>query len=597
MGFRTVIFLAVGWFSFSCGFAAPTFTSGASAYEGAAHLVGGTSAANSRVTVFMGSTCSGAEVGQAMAGTDGSWGLSMTMPLAETFELSAQARLGRNQSACSRPLQVTVFPGAAPPKPLPGTGGSRPEIRATGFPSPSREGDRLRLVGYAEQAGTLRLYGTSDCTGPVLAEGQAQTISTLSGRFELGHELTEAGSYVFSVDNVMNGATSECSEPSPPVKVDPSRGWTRSTRLEGKRWMAFDDTGATFSLEMTATLLTARRHWDGFWSGPAELAAFDAGSPPAAITLLATPDGHAVAAWSLKIATVHRVQVRRYVPGSGWAPVETVLELTSNFTDPVLQLQAVNGNKAALYYELGDSYSALVFDGASWGNRIDLLGRGSEVALALGPAGHAALSWHTNSQLELRLFTPDAGWAVHSMARDGFVPRATALGPTGQVLVVGQKPEKLHAMRYDPAARTSTFEPLELTAQQVLIRIDPRGQPAMIVVEQPAPSAQTSSLWRLAIPWNGAHSGEKLEEVSGGVEMLRYQITPSAETVAWAGSFGGLWELSAQVKRREGDGPFGPALHQFGLMAFAHALEVTPRGAAISYTLGDGPVTYLRWFH
>ena len=170
---------------------------------------------------------------------------------------------------------------------------------------------------------------------------------------------------------------------------------------------------------------------------PPATATFHLGSggidePPYPAAVVA-PDGSAIAAW-----TAHDlVHARRFVPGTGWGPVETIDSSAGAYKQVVLAV-APDGAVTAAWRAgagTGSLWSNRHVPGAGWGTavRLDSAADGNIVsspAMAASSAGEVLMVWSQGFEDQLattraRRYTPGAGWGPPVVLHAGGVA-----GPT-----------------------------------------------------------------------------------------------------------------------------------------------------------------------
>ncbi len=123
----------------------------------------GAAEAASTVRVYESSDCSGPLAAEGSAAGFEAPGLTVTVGGDQTTQLSATATdAAENTSPCSVPFSYTED----------STAPAAPTIGATEPPSPANDNEP-RVLGAAEAASTVRVYESSDCSGPLAAEGSA----------------------------------------------------------------------------------------------------------------------------------------------------------------------------------------------------------------------------------------------------------------------------------------------------------------------------------------------------------------------------------------------------------------------------------------
>jgi len=152
------------------GPAAPTITATdpASPASDNEPKVKGTAEASSTVRIYKSSNCSGPVAAEGSAAAFASPGLTVTVPDDTTTQLSATATdAAENTSPCSAPFAYTED----------STGPAAPTITATEPASPADDNEP-KVKGTAEASSTVRVYKSSDCSGPVPAEGSAAAFAS-----------------------------------------------------------------------------------------------------------------------------------------------------------------------------------------------------------------------------------------------------------------------------------------------------------------------------------------------------------------------------------------------------------------------------------
>jgi hypothetical protein len=125
--------------------------------------VKGSAEAGATVRIFESSDCSGLVAAEGSAAAFGSPGLAATVASDTATEFTATATdAAANTSPCSASLLYTED-SAAP---------AAPTITATDPPSPAND-NNPKVKGSAEAGATVRIFESSDCSGPVAAEGSA----------------------------------------------------------------------------------------------------------------------------------------------------------------------------------------------------------------------------------------------------------------------------------------------------------------------------------------------------------------------------------------------------------------------------------------
>lgn len=186
----------------------------------------GTAAANSIITFYRNSTCSGSTVGSGTAAAFAAGGIPVQVADNSTTSFYAIATLAGISSACS---SSSISYQEVTPAEEPGGGGGTtnpPVSDPPGKPQPPKlrtipggiANDTTPLItGSAPGAMTVKIYSTADCKGPLLVKGSAS-------QFQAGLPVqivpnTTVAFYGKSVDG--GGDESDCS-PVPAVYTDDS---------------------------------------------------------------------------------------------------------------------------------------------------------------------------------------------------------------------------------------------------------------------------------------------------------------------------------------------------------------------------------------
>ena len=158
------------------GVAAPTVTGTdpASPANDNTPQVKGTAAPDSTVRLYPTSDCSGPAVASGTASAFGLVGIEASVPdgSSTTFRATAEGADG-HESACSA-SSVTYIEDSRPP--------AAPAVNATDPPSPAND-NTPRVRGSAAGASTVKLYASSDCSGP--SEGSGTSADFASSGIEV----------------------------------------------------------------------------------------------------------------------------------------------------------------------------------------------------------------------------------------------------------------------------------------------------------------------------------------------------------------------------------------------------------------------------
>ena len=184
------------------------------------HLIG-SAVAESVVSIYTTSDCSGSPVAAGTAAEFGAGGVQVSVPDNSTTTFYARAALGGIFSQCSASSieyqEVTPPPSEPEPKP-------KPEPELEGVPGPGgppaphlrtipgvRSNDSTPLVtGTAPGAVSVRIYANASCSGTPVAKGSAAQF-TASGLQVAVTENTATSFYAVSVGS--NDVRSSCSAP------------------------------------------------------------------------------------------------------------------------------------------------------------------------------------------------------------------------------------------------------------------------------------------------------------------------------------------------------------------------------------------------
>ena len=125
--------------------------------------------AGTTVRIYGDAGCIGSVLGQgAAAAFNGTTGITVSVPGDQTTSLRASATdAAGNASACSSPLSYTED----------STAPSAPSLTDTDPDSPAND-NNPEVKGSAEAGSTVRLYSTSDCSGPPLGTGSPGQFSS-----------------------------------------------------------------------------------------------------------------------------------------------------------------------------------------------------------------------------------------------------------------------------------------------------------------------------------------------------------------------------------------------------------------------------------
>jgi subtilisin family serine protease len=148
-----------------------TSTDPASPAEDADPRILGSTAAGSRVLIFLDAGCHGASVQQGTAAELASPGLSVHVPDESTAQFSAIVETHFNSSPCSAPISYTnsikLKDEEAPAKPV---------LGSTDPPSPANE-NQPKIVGSAEAGAIIAIYAGASCEKPPVASGSAAELA------------------------------------------------------------------------------------------------------------------------------------------------------------------------------------------------------------------------------------------------------------------------------------------------------------------------------------------------------------------------------------------------------------------------------------
>ncbi|HKG35435.1 MAG TPA: hypothetical protein VKA89_03240 [Solirubrobacterales bacterium] len=129
-----------------------------------APLVTGNATAGTQIKIYTTFDCSGIPAGTGTAAELGSTGIAATAaPNATTSFYATATDAEGDTSECSTPGLIYVEDSTAPAEPQP---------TSTNPASPSNVND-IRVLGGSDGGTTVRLYGNSSCSGPVLGSGTA----------------------------------------------------------------------------------------------------------------------------------------------------------------------------------------------------------------------------------------------------------------------------------------------------------------------------------------------------------------------------------------------------------------------------------------
>jgi hypothetical protein len=162
--------------------------------------VKGSAEAGSTVRIYESSICSGPVAAEGSAAEFESPGLTVTVTDDQTTQLTATATdpVG-NASPCSAPSTYTED----------STAPAAPTITATDPASPANDNEP-KVQGTAETGSTVRIYKSSDCSGPVVAKGSAAAFQSPGLPIAVTHNQTTQFSAT-ATDAAKN--TSPCSTP------------------------------------------------------------------------------------------------------------------------------------------------------------------------------------------------------------------------------------------------------------------------------------------------------------------------------------------------------------------------------------------------
>jgi hypothetical protein len=159
--------------------------------------------------------------------------------------------------------------------------------------------------------------------------------------------------------------------------------------------------------------------------------------------------GNAVAVWVPSPGTggvVPNLAVRRFAPGTGWAPIEALDSPSGmSFQNPSVAMDTAG--RIVVVWSAGDGLYASRFVAAGWGTprRISQAVRGSiaSPALKLDGAGNGLAVWSQGSALWTARFESASGWSEpaplpesHGVGAVSDAPPALALNATGDGLTL-----------------------------------------------------------------------------------------------------------------------------------------------------------------
>jgi subtilisin family serine protease len=165
----------------------------------------------STVELFAGSDCDGTAVATGTAEQLASPGLEVTVADDSVSEFSATATdAALNTSDCSEPIEyVEDTPDEVAPAP--------PELTSTTPSSPAKN-TNPRIVGSAEAGSTVKIYSGTECTGGVVASGNAAALA--SPGIAVAVPTDSVNEFTATATDAATN-TSDCSEPIEYVEDTP----------------------------------------------------------------------------------------------------------------------------------------------------------------------------------------------------------------------------------------------------------------------------------------------------------------------------------------------------------------------------------------
>jgi ribonuclease HI len=144
----------------------------------------GSAAANSVVSIYTNSSCSGAAVASGTAAAFAGAGIQVSVPDNSVTDFYAVATLAGISSTCSTStisFQEVTPPddpgggGGEPPgePPAPNPPGKPPAPKLTTLPGGTANFNTPLVTGRASGAATVKIFGAASCRGPVLVKGSA----------------------------------------------------------------------------------------------------------------------------------------------------------------------------------------------------------------------------------------------------------------------------------------------------------------------------------------------------------------------------------------------------------------------------------------